>query len=194
MQSTHQVIELCIQTNADRSGKWLYGCVYLWGMLSRKAKYALKALAVLARHSEPAPLRISQIAAEAHIPEKFLSLILLDLKRGGFVASRLGKVGGYVMAQAPEKIFIGSVLRVVDGPLALAPCASQSAHQRCVECPDYEVCVVRFLLTEVRDTTAAILDNCSLRTFTDQAESFAALVDGEIVEPEIPMGYTPEAE
>lgn len=156
-------------------------------MLSRKAKYALKALSVLARYTGSAPLRISQIAAEAHIPEKFLSLILLDLKRGGFVASRLGKVGGYVMAQDPEKIFIGSVLRVVDGPLALAPCASQSAHQRCVECPDYEDCVVRFLLTEVREKTAAILDNCSLRTFTDKTESYPALVDEEIAELDIAM-------
>jgi Rrf2 family protein len=156
-------------------------------MLSRKAKYALKALAVLAKDSGESPLRISQIAALGHIPEKFLSLILLDLKRGGFVSSRLGKVGGYVLAQPSDKIFIGSVLRVVDGPLAMAPCASQTAHQRCVECPDYDSCVVRFLLSEVRDTTAAILDHCSLTQFAHGSERFQALVDGEPVEPEVSM-------
>jgi len=129
-------------------------------MLSQKARYALRAMLCLARKDKPLPIR--SIAEDEHIPRKFLELILLELKSHGLVLSHRGKTGGYELAKPADAISFADVMRAVDGPLALAPCASRTAYRRCKDCPDPEECEIRATLLEVRDASAAILEACTL--------------------------------
>ena len=131
-------------------------------MLSKKAKYGLKAMSALAREYGKGPLLIGDIAKRERIPMKFLELILLDLKKGGFVQSKKGKGGGYYLSRLPETVSVGQLIRALDGPLALLPCVSQMAYERCEECPDEETCGIRMVFKEVRDSTANILERKSL--------------------------------
>jgi Rrf2 family protein len=131
-------------------------------MLSMKAKYALRAMTVLARHA-PATLPARAVAQQARVPEKFLEAILLDLRRAGFVASRRGADGGHALARAPAQIGLGDLIRAIDGPLAPLRCASLTAYRPCEDCPDPEACAVRGLMREVRGAIAGVLDARSLQ-------------------------------
>jgi Rrf2 family protein len=131
-------------------------------MLSKKAKYGLKAMAILAKEYGKGPLLIGEIAKRERIPSKFLELILLELKKKGFLQSKKGKGGGYYLNKLPESISVGALIRALDGPLALLPCVSQMAYERCAECPDEQSCGVRNVFKEVRDATVAILERRTL--------------------------------
>jgi Rrf2 family protein len=85
----------------------------------------------LAEHPGPDPLKISEIAQREQIPIRFLEVILSDLKRGGFVQSRRGAEGGYLLARAPERLTVGEIMRHVDGPIAPVDCVSQSRPKEC---------------------------------------------------------------
>jgi Rrf2 family protein len=135
-------------------------------MLSMKAKYALRALTVLGRRG-PRPMPAHEVAEAARVPEKFLEVILLDLRRAGFLSSRRGLQGGHVLARAPEQIGLGDVIRAIDGPLAPIRCASLTAYLPCGDCPDPEACAVRELMSDVRNAIAGVLDT---RTLRDQLE------------------------
>ena len=131
-------------------------------VLTRKSKYALKALLLLAREHHRGPILASEMAARERIPEKFLQAILLDLKRRGVVRSKRGLGGGYQLARDPASINFGEVIRIVEGPLALTPCVSVTAYQRCEECEDERSCGIRLVMKVVRDETARILEGASL--------------------------------
>jgi Rrf2 family protein len=131
-------------------------------MLSMKAKYGLKALTVLAREYGRGPVLIATLAASERIPHKFLELILLDLKRKGLLISKKGKGGGYHLSKPPSEITLGELVRILDGPVALLPCVSQSAYERCEDCVDENTCGLRHVMKEVRDATATILDGSTL--------------------------------
>ncbi len=131
-------------------------------MLSRKSKYGLKALLVLAERAGRGPVLISDLAKRDAIPKKFLEAILLELKRHGLVHSRKGRGGGYFLRRKPGEITFGEVIRVLEGPLAAVPCVSQTAYMRCTECVDEKTCGVRIAMKEVRDATARILDHSTL--------------------------------
>jgi Rrf2 family protein len=130
-------------------------------MLSQKARYALRALVELAR--EPGGQRTAgEIAASTDSPRKFLEAILLELARRGLVVSRRGKLGGYALGRAPQLISFAEVIRVIDGPLALAPCVSKTAFRKCHDCPSLETCVLRPALLKARDATALELEGYNL--------------------------------
>jgi Rrf2 family protein len=131
-------------------------------MLSQKARYALRALVELARSEDLAQLTAAELSVRADAPRKFLEAILLELARRGIVVSRRGKFGGYVLARAPEAISFAEVIRVIDGPLALAPCVSRTAFRKCRDCPTLEGCPLRGALLAARDATAEVLDRYSL--------------------------------
>ena len=137
-------------------------------MLSKKSKYGLKAVLALAEESGRGPILISELADRQRLPRKFLEAILLELKRHGILESKKGKGGGYFLRQDPSKITIGQVIRVLEGPLALIPCVSQTAYMKCEECLDEETCGIRLAMKEVRDATAQILDNTSLQALNAQ--------------------------
>src|SRR5215467_8699808 len=131
-------------------------------MLSKKAKYGLKAMAILAKEYGNGPVLISDIAKQERIPIKFLELILLELKKNGLVQSKKGKGGGYYLNRLPETISVGQLIRALDGPLALLPCVSQMAYERCEECPDEEACGIRNVFKEVRQATLNVLERTTL--------------------------------
>ncbi|MGH7561992.1 MAG: RrF2 family transcriptional regulator [Gemmatimonadales bacterium] len=133
-------------------------------MLSRKAKYAVKAMLALAEHGDGEPIRIADLARQEQIPKKFLEAILLSLRNHGLLQSRKGLGGGYLLARDPRQIFLGQIVRMFDGPLAPVPCASQTAYVRCADCQDEAACGVRLVMRDVRDATARILDHTSLDT------------------------------
>lgn len=130
-------------------------------MLTKRTKYALQALFHLAEKQGQGPVLISQIAEKEHIPQKFLELILLDLKNAGVLKSKKGKGGGYLLAKTPAQLTLGKVLRVLDGPLAPVPCVSETAYAKCEECPDEATCGIRLVMKEVRDAIAGVLDSTS---------------------------------
>jgi Rrf2 family protein len=131
-------------------------------MLSKKAKYAIKALIALADHELDEPVRIADLARSEQIPPKFLELILLGLKNQGILQSQKGKGGGYRLARDPAEIYLGQIVRMFDGPLAPVPCASQTAYVPCADCRNEAVCGVHLAMKQVRDATARILDGTSL--------------------------------
>lgn len=130
--------------------------------LSKRSKYALRALYSLARQYGKGPTLIATLSREEEIPHKFLELILLDLRNRGVVASKKGKNGGYYLAQEPDKVTIGSLIRMLEGPLAPLPCASETAFRKCDECVDEKLCGTRIVMKRVRDAMAEILDHTTL--------------------------------
>jgi Rrf2 family protein len=129
-------------------------------MLSQKARYALRALVELAREGGQATA--GELAARADAPRKFLEAILLELARNRVVVSRRGKFGGYSLARSPGEISFAEVIRIIDGPLALAPCVSRLAFRKCDDCPDLATCTLREALLRARDATAHVLEGYSL--------------------------------
>lgn len=136
-------------------------------MLSKRAKYGLKALVGLARGFPDGKMLIGDLARRERIPKKFLELILLDLKHHGLLYSRRGRGGGYALAKPPSDIAIGSVVRMLDGPLAPMSCVSQTAYRRCDECVDERTCGIRVVMGQVREATARVLDDTSLAQMLD---------------------------
>jgi Rrf2 family protein len=127
-----------------------------------KGKYGLKAMVHLARLPEGALALSADIAAANTISKKFLDAILHDLRMAGLVAARKGRGGGYRLARPAERITVGEVLRVLDGPIAPIQCASRSAYRPCDDCPDERSCAVRLTMIDVRDAIAAVLDSRSI--------------------------------
>nr|WP_298095089.1 Rrf2 family transcriptional regulator [uncultured Shinella sp.] len=131
-------------------------------MISQKSKYALRALLALARVAPGETMRIAAIAARETIPKKFLEQILLDLKRAGFVASRRGKHGGYLLLRSPEEIVFGDVLRLMEGPFVPLGCLSRGGHRPCTDCRDRALCAVRRVFAKVAAASDEILDGTTL--------------------------------
>ncbi|MCW5977631.1 MAG: Rrf2 family transcriptional regulator [Bryobacteraceae bacterium] len=153
--------------------------------LSKKTQYCLRALYALARHYGHGPVLIQKLSEEEAIPKKFLELILLDLKGRGVVASKKGKGGGYFLVRPPDRITVGSVIRLIDGPLAPLPCASETAFRKCDECHDEKICGTRIVMKEVRDAIAHILDHTTLADVcqkVDTAKDRSELADALIYE------------
>jgi Rrf2 family protein len=144
-------------------------------MLSKKSKYALKAMMVLAKEYGQGPVLISDLAQREAIPRKFLELILLELKNQGLLQSKKGKGGGYFLGRDPHRISVGHIVRVLDGPIAPLPCVSKTAYMRCRECRDERSCGIRIVMKEVRDATAKIMDSTSL---ADMLKLVEAMVTG----------------
>ncbi len=131
--------------------------------LSKRGEYALRALIDLgiALESGRPMLQVSELAAKEKLPIKFLEQIFTQLKAGGYVVSKRGKLGGYSLGKPMNRIKFGAVIRLIDGPLAPIPCVSQTAYARC-SCPDEAHCGLRMLMLDVRTAIAKILDRYTL--------------------------------
>lgn len=127
--------------------------------ISQKGLYALQALTALARHYPGGVMKIRDIAQEEQLPEKFLETILRDLKTARFVISARGANGGYELQRPPQEIFLGEVLRKIDGPLA--PFEDAESLRKRIQTDERRRPLFRVLL-EVRDATARIMDHTSL--------------------------------
>jgi Rrf2 family protein len=130
-------------------------------MLSKKAKYALRALCALAL-AEPGKLPARKLAKDADVPEKFLETILVELRNAGLAASLRGAGGGHTLAKPADEIMVGDIIRAIDGPIAPIRCASVTAYQPCVDCADPDSCALRLLMGDVRDAMSEVIDRRSL--------------------------------
>jgi len=137
-------------------------------MLTKKSKYGLKAMLMLADETGHGPVLVADLADRQRLPKKFLEAILLELKRHGLLHSKKGRGGGYLLSRAPDAITVGQIIRVLEGPLALVPCVSQTAYMKCDECQDEKTCGVRLAMKDVRDATADILDHMTLAGLNTQ--------------------------
>jgi len=134
--------------------------------LSSKGEYATRAILELARryrNDEPVPVDV--IAKAQNIPARFLEQILLSLRRAGFVRSRRGPRGGYILAKPPSQISIAQVTRAIDGPLAPVACVSQLEHE---DCELSETCELKCLWQELRDTISDLLEGVSFQDIVDR--------------------------
>lgn len=131
-------------------------------MLTQKTRYALRALLYLIEEGEGDAVQLQQIAKTQKISRKFLELIMLDLKALGIVKSVRGPKGGYRLARNPGGISFGEIIRGLEGPIALVPCASINYYKRCGDCRDEATCAIRRLFIQVRDRSLDVLNSVSL--------------------------------
>jgi Rrf2 family protein len=140
-------------------------------MMSKKCKYALKALICLGRDYGGGNLLTDDIARSEHIPKKFLELILLDLKHAGYVRSKQGKNGGYRLVQHPRDINLAEIYRLFDGAIALVPCVSQKFYEECDDCPDEKACRLKRVFIDVREKTYELMSGITIESFLNGSQT-----------------------
>jgi Rrf2 family protein len=138
-------------------------------MISKKTKYALKALINLAGQPVGSPVLIAELARSENIPKKFLEFILLSLRKGGILQSRIGKGGGYYLSLPPSKISIGMVVRILEGDLAPVQCLSVTNYAHCEECQDEMTCGIRLVMVDVNKALTDVLDSLTLADMVERS-------------------------
>ncbi len=142
--------------------------------LTRKCQYALRALYCLSHHYGGGPIQVSSISSVSNAPPEFLEIILLELKNAGLLESRRGRRGGYALVVPPDQVFVGSVIRLMDGPLINLPCVVDQGDERnarpCADCREITRCETRHFMAQVHEAVAAILDKVSLASACRQVE------------------------
>ena len=134
--------------------------------ITYKGDYALKTTLDLAAHYGNGPITINDLARRADIPIKFLEQILLDLKRAGFVESKRGKVGGYLLAKPPSQIRLGAVIKFIDGPIEPIACVDKGYKG----CADINRCIFRNIWAKVSEATNKIIDNITFEDLIKKAK------------------------
>ncbi len=126
-------------------------------MITKKSKYAIKALIYLAKQEKSTPVLIEEISTEEKIPKKFLEAILLELRKAGILGSKKGKGGGYYLLKPASEISMADVMRLFDGAIALVPCVAHKYYEPCEECIDEITCPIREVFRVIREQTVATL-------------------------------------
>ncbi len=106
-------------------------------IVTQKGQYALRALFELAKRGAKTPVKGAEVAQTQAIPPRFLEVILSQLKQSGYVTSRRGASGGYLLAKSPADVTVGDVIRAVQGPVSPVPCVEKEE----TDCPFYGGCV-----------------------------------------------------
>lgn len=140
-------------------------------MISKKTIYAFRALIHLAGVPSGQPVLIADLARDGNIPKKFLEFILLSLRKGGLLQSRIGKGGGYSLALPPNKITLGSIVRILEGDIAPVSCLSTTNYARCEECQDEATCGIRLTMVDVNAALTTVLDNLTLADMIERSEA-----------------------
>ena len=131
-------------------------------MLSKKAKYAIKALVFLAQNLDKLPMPVSKIAELGKIPKKYLEVVLSELRNAGYLFSKKGVSGGYVLTKLPEEIFLVGIVRLMDGPIARVSCASAYHYRSCEECLNEATCSIKKVYLKIREEELKILSDTSI--------------------------------
>ena len=141
--------------------------------LTSRGELALKAMIELAKaeRADVPGLPASEIARRCRASLKFLEQVLNQLRDGGYVVASRGRLGGYRLARDPDEVVVGDISRLIDGPLAPAPCASVTQHRVCDWCDDEAQCDLKTVWVQVRDATARVMDSISLGDLARQAAS-----------------------
>jgi Rrf2 family protein len=143
--------------------------------VSRRGLYALQALIHLAETYEVGLVAAHTVAEKEGIPEKFLEGILLALKNARIVSSERGREGGYRLRKPPEEIFIGDVVRMIDGPLAPFGDVAELQHRVKTEARHAGLFD---LFLDVRNAASAIVDRTSLADLVDRNRRVLAARNG----------------
>ena len=140
-------------------------------MISKKTIYAFKALIHLAGTPAGQPVLIADLAKAENIPKKFLEFILLSLRKGGLLLSRIGKGGGYTLAMTSNRIKLGAVVRILEGDIAPVQCLSTTNYARCEECQDEATCGIRLTMADVNIALSEALDGLTLADMIERSEA-----------------------
>ena len=134
---------------------------------SKKSEYALRAMIELTREFGKGLVQRKSLADRQNIPLGFLEMILLSLKNAGLIGSRRGAHGGVFLIKPPREVTLGQIIRLLDGPLAPIACVSQTAYQKCQDCPHAKTatCPIQRIMLDVRNAIASVLDHYSLEDF-----------------------------
>ncbi len=133
--------------------------------MSKRCKYALKAMVRLARNYNQGFLSTAVIARDENISKKFLEQILLELKRAKLVNSKQGTAGGYYLLKSPDEVSLADIYRIFEGPIALTPCISLNFYEPCDDCADETTCYLRNELMIVREKTRKSMMEATLTSF-----------------------------
>lgn len=133
--------------------------------LSQKCQYALRAIFELAKRRGVGPITVGQVAAEQAIPPRFLEVILGELRKAGFVESRRGAQGGYLLRVSPGRLKVGTIIRFIDGPVGPVRCVNAEAE---TDCPLHGRCAFMEMWTQARDAVEQVFDTT---TFEDLIET-----------------------
>jgi len=130
--------------------------------VSQKALYALRAVFELAKRYDQGPVKISDIAETQAIPQRFLEVILSQLKQAGFLESRRGSDGGYVLSRSPEELTVADVVGFIQGPVGPTACLIEKSSIN--KCSLYDTCIFKSMWEKIRDAISEVYDNT---TFSD---------------------------
>lgn len=136
---------------------------------SKKSEYGLRAMIELTQSFGQGLVQRQALAERQSIPLGFLEMILLQLKNSGLVGSRRGVNGGVFLLKAPEEVTLGQIIRILDGPLAPIGCVSQTAFEKCEDCPyaTTEYCPIQGVMLNVRNAISSVLDHYTLKDFVE---------------------------
>lgn len=137
-------------------------------LVPQKAQYALRGVFELAKRFGQGPAKVADIAEAQAIPPRFLEVILSQLKRAGFVESRRGRDGGYMLSRAPEALTVGEVLQFVEGPTSPVGCIGATVKDRCQL---YGSCVFLPMWRKVQDAIAEVYDGTTFQGLVDQEKA-----------------------
>jgi Rrf2 family protein len=146
--------------------------------LSQKCQYAVRAVLELAKQYGQGPISIGQIAASQAIPQRFLEIILNELRPRGLIESRRGIQGGYLLARDPTTISVGDVIRLVEGPLDPVKCMGDKNNS----CPLKDNCALIHLWNRAKAAVEAVYDGATFQDLVDEekAMSRSAVIDYSI--------------
>jgi len=134
-------------------------------MMSKRCKYAIKALIELGKGYGQGNLHTADVAKAANVPKKFLEQILLQLKHAGFVGSSTGYQGGYYLKMAPTEISVADIYRLFDGAIALVPCVAVQYYEKCDDCQSEEDCRLRREFAKIKEQTREVMKQTSIASF-----------------------------
>jgi len=140
-------------------------------MISKKTKYALRALSYLAQQPDNRPVLIADLAESANVPRKFLEFILLSLRKGGLLVSRIGKGGGYRLAHKPSEITLASVVKILEGGFSLVHCLNDNGANNCEEGNDPSNCGIHLVMKDVKLAISTVLETTTLADIIRRAEA-----------------------
>lgn len=134
-------------------------------MMSKKCKYAIKALVRLGENYGKGNVFTSFIAEAENIPKKFLEQILLELKHAGYVGSQRGFGGGYYLKKHPKQITVADIYRLFDGAIALVPCVAVQFYEKCDDCQDEKSCPYRREFMKIKEQTRLVMKKTTIQSF-----------------------------
>ena len=125
----------------------------------------------LAQNSNGKPVLIAELASAGNIPKKFLEFILLALRKGDLLTSRIGKGGGYRLARDPSEITIGSIINILEGGFSLVHCVNGNSIKQCEEGNDPSCCGIHLVMADMKRTITSVLEATTLADIINKKES-----------------------